>query len=159
MIKKIAFLFALLFFGTPAFGQNTDGYISLYGPPVRVNLSRLPDTGTIYLGDVRTSGSVVTVFTDFKCAPCKSLVSTLRAMDIAVVERPISIISTKDYTAQEYCALQNGPCDISGLEANQKFAKSHGFKAVPVMVRDDGSVMTGSPPRLILESWIRFRWP
>ena len=36
------------------------------------------------------------------------------------------------------------PCDTSGLDANEAFAKAHGFGGTPVLVRpSDGAVLEG----------------
>lgn len=34
-------------------------------------------------------------------------------------------------------------CDTSGLDANQAFAKAHGFGGTPVIIRADGAVLQG----------------
>lgn len=160
---NIRFLFAFLaslIISSPA--MASENFFSFNSAPIKVNMKSLNDNGTIVIGNTQTSDRVVTVFTDFKCGPCMVLIENLRALDIVVIERPISVISSKAHTIQAFCALRDvdiANCDTRGLEANDRFAKSHGFKSVPIMVRDDGSVMEGSQPKLILESWIRFRWP
>ena len=46
-------------------------------------------------------------------------------------------------------------CDTSGLDANEAFARAHGFTGTPVLVREDGSVLLGYRPREFLEAWLK----
>ncbi|PXW69734.1 hypothetical protein C7451_1153 [Blastomonas natatoria] len=46
-------------------------------------------------------------------------------------------------------------CDTSGLDANEAFARQHGFTGTPVIVRDDGAVLHGFRPREFLETWLK----
>jgi thiol:disulfide interchange protein DsbC len=49
-------------------------------------------------------GQSVTVFTDFRCGYCRALTSVLRSMDVKVVERPISVLGSRDIADRVYCA-------------------------------------------------------
>ena len=46
-------------------------------------------------------------------------------------------------------------CDTSGLDANEAFARTHGFTGTPVLVRGDGAVLLGFRPREFLENWLK----
>ena len=46
-------------------------------------------------------------------------------------------------------------CDtLSGLDANEAFARSTASPGTPVIIRSDGAVVHGYRPRDFLESWI-----
>jgi thiol:disulfide interchange protein DsbC len=51
--------------------------------------------------------------------------------------------------------LAKRACDTSGLDANEAFARAHGFTGTPVLVREDGAVLLGFRPREFLESWLK----
>ena len=100
--------------------------------PQHLSLTSLPATGAIVWG--KPSGKTVTVFSDFRCGYCRALSNTLRTMNVRVIERPISVLGSRDLANQVYCAknreealhqayasepLRNaGTCDTSGLDAN-----------------------------------------
>ncbi|MBP8081528.1 MAG: thioredoxin fold domain-containing protein, partial [Arenimonas sp.] len=107
------------------------------------------------------------------CSYCKKLKEELRAIGARVEERPISIFgaqSRKDServlcsprpevalnAAYSGLALANpGPCDTSGLDANEAFAKAHGFGGTPVIVRpSDGAVIEGYRPASALRAFL-----
>jgi thiol:disulfide interchange protein DsbC len=86
----------------------------------------------------------------------------LKAIGARVEERPISIFGAESRKDAErvLCspnpetsasrrlfglALANPkPCDTRGLDANEAFAKAHGFGGTPVIVRpSDGAVIEG----------------
>ena len=47
------------------------------------------------------------------------------------------------------------PCDTSGLDANEAFAKVHGFGGTPVIVRpSDGAVLEGFRPAAALRAFL-----
>ena len=79
-----------------------------------------------------------------------------------VEERPISIFGEKSRKLAEAVICSRDPakalhqaysgetpkkqksCNTSGLDANEAFARSHGFSGTPVMVRaSDGAVLEG----------------
>jgi hypothetical protein len=91
-----------------------------------------------------------------------------------VEERPISIFgadSRRDaervlcsprpelalHMAYSGLALANPkPCDTSGLDANEAFARAHGFGGTPVIVRPaDGAVLEGFRPAAMLREFLR----
>ena len=92
-------------------------------------------------------------------------------MDVRVVERPISVLGSRDLAEQVYCAKNReealhavyageplrtqGSCDTSGLDANERFARAHGLSATPVIVRGDGEVLEGYRTKEFLQSWLR----
>jgi thiol:disulfide interchange protein DsbC len=136
--------------------------------PSRISLDGLPKNGAIVWGN--QSGKTVTVFSDFRCGYCRALSNTLRSMNVRVVERPISVLGSRDLANQVYCSknretalhqayagepLRNSAtCDTSGLDANERFARSHGLNGTPVIVRADGAMIEGYRPKEALASFI-----
>lgn len=130
-------------------------------------LAALPTSGAVTTGRGKHT---VTVFSDFRCGYCKRLHETLATLDVKVIERPISILGTRPISEAVICAADkrravdqayegvsistSGDCDTSGLDANEAFARSHGFSGTPVIIRSDGAVVHGYRPRDFLESWI-----
>ena len=48
------------------------------------------------------------------------------------------------------------PCDTSGLDANEAFAKAHGFNGTPVIVRpSDGAILEGYRPASVLREFLK----
>lgn len=140
--------------------------------PTRVSLARLPANGAITWGPA--DGPKVVVFSDFNCSYCKKLEGELKAIGARVEERPISIFGaeSRQVAEQVLCsprpemslrmaysglALANPkPCDTSGLDANEAFAKAHGFGGTPVIVRpSDGAVLEGYRPAATLREFLR----
>ena len=133
----------------------------------RVSLASLPRDGAIVWGrGTRT----VTVFTDFRCTYCRALASALDQMDVRVIERPISVLGSREIANRVYCAkdparalkaayagetLPEAKCDTTGLDANERFARARGFSGTPVIVRSDGAVIEGYRPREFLETWLK----
>ena len=134
-------------------------------------LAALPDNGAIRWGD---GARTLTVFSDLKCGYCQQLHQTLARMDIAVVERPISILGTRALSNAVLCAdnparalasayrgepvagavTGNARCDTSGLDANEAFARKHGLSGTPVIVRADGAVVRGLRDEAFLSAWL-----
>ena len=140
------------------------------GPDAQIDpaaLAALPDNGAVVTGRGRKT---LTVFSDFRCGYCKRLHETLETLNVKVVERPISVLGTRPISEAVICsadkrralkqaydggAITTGAeCDTSGLDANEAFAKAHGFSGTPVIVREDGAVVHGYRPREFLQSWI-----
>jgi len=136
-------------------------------PPQKVSLVGLPTSGAIEWGG---QGPKVTVFSDFHCGYCRVLHQTLKAMGARVIERPISILGTRAISESVICAedrssavekaysdsdVTKRACDTSGLDANEAFARAHGFTGTPVLVREDGAVLLGYRPREFLEVWLK----
>lgn len=141
------------------------------GPPAplrKLPLDTLPKDGAIVWGN--PSGKTVTVFSDFRCGYCRALSNTLASMNVRVVERPISVLGSRDIADKVYCAKDRAkalhtayagqtvtggkPCDTSGLDANEAFAHKYGLGGTPVIVREDGSVLEGYRPREFLANWL-----
>ncbi|MBA3895673.1 MAG: DsbC family protein [Sphingomonadaceae bacterium] len=133
----------------------------------RVSLTTLPHDGAITWGHGSRS---VTIFTDFRCSYCRALVNALDQMDVRVIERPISVLGSREIANRVYCSkdparavksayagepLPAVKCDTSGLDANERFARARGFTGTPVIVRDDGAVIEGYRPREFLETWLK----
>ncbi|ABQ71477.1 conserved hypothetical protein (plasmid) [Rhizorhabdus wittichii RW1] len=138
--------------------------------PATLSLAGLPRDGAIVWGNKASSQSV-TVFTDFRCGYCRALTSVLRSMDVKVIERPISVLGSRDLADRVYCAKNReealhaaysgapfesgGKCDTRGLDANEQFARSHGLSGTPVIVRSDGAMLEGYRPKDVLEAWLK----
>lgn len=140
--------------------------------PARVSLAGLPANGAVTWGPV--GGPKVVVFSDFNCSYCKKLEGELKAIGARVEERPISIFGAESRRVAEqvlcsprpemslrmaYSGLALAsprPCDTSGLDANEAFAKAHGFGGTPVIVRpSDGAVLEGYRPAASLREFLR----
>ena len=137
--------------------------------PQTLSLDALPKDGAIVWGN--PGGKTVTIFTDFRCGYCRALSNVLRGMDVRVVERPISVLGSRDLADQVYCAKNReealhaayageplrgqAACNTSGLDANEQFARAHGLSATPVIVRGDGEVLEGYRTKEFLQTWIR----
>lgn len=137
-------------------------------PAKNISVAALPAAGSIVWGN--PSGKTVTVFSDFRCGYCKALSAALTSLNVRVVERPISVLGTRELSNQVYCAkdrvaalhsayageaLKNsGSCDTSGLDANERFARQHGLGGTPVIVRSDGAVIEGYRPKEALAAWL-----
>ena len=141
-------------------------------PPRHVPLGKLPAKGAITWGPA--NGPRVVVFSDFHCGYCKKLEAELKAIGARVEERPISIFGAESrrdaervlcsprpelalHMAYSGLALANPkPCDTSGLDANEAFARAHGFGGTPVIVRPaDGAVLEGFRPAAVLRDFLR----
>ena len=120
----------------------------------------LVPSGAIQWGS--KSGPKLIVFSDFNCSYCKRLTAELKKARMRVEERPISIFGEKSRKLAETVICSRDPakalhqaysgetpkkqksCNTSGLDANEAFARSHGFSGTPVMVRaSDGAVLEG----------------
>lgn len=145
-------------------------------PAQKVSLAGLPTTGAIEWGGTGSAqnqpvqNQKVTVFSDFHCGYCRALHQTLKSMGVHVTERPISILGTRAISEAVICAedkpaavesaygdqeVTKRACDTSGLDANEAFARTHGFTGTPVLVRGDGAVLLGFRPREFLENWLK----
>lgn len=134
----------------------------------KVSLAGLPKSGAIEWG---SGGPTVTVFSDFRCGYCKALHEQFRTMNVRVIERPISVLGTRMISNAVVCApdrrkaladayegrdlAASRKCDTTGLDANEKFAREHGFDGTPVVVRSDGAVLQGFRPKAFLETWLK----
>lgn len=146
----------------PAQGQAPPGAAQ------RVSLAGLPADGAIVWGSAR--GPAVTVFSDFRCSYCRALANALEEVGARVVERPISVLGSRELSNRVYCAkdrpralraayagdaLPAATCDTSGLDANERFARAQGFTGTPVLVRSDGAVIEGYRPKEFLVTWLK----
>jgi len=143
---------------------------SLPPRPALLNLAALPKDGAIVWGN-KAATQTVTVFTDFRCGYCRALTNVLRGMDVKVIERPISVLGSRDVADRVYCAKDQeralhaayageplkdeGACNTKGLDANERFAHQHGLSGTPVIVRSDGAMLEGYRPKQFLEAWIK----
>ena len=140
------------------------------GAPAKVALAGLPANGAIFWGP--TNGPRAVVFSDFHCGYCKRLSAELARIGARVEERPISVLGPDSRRLAEYALCAADParalhaayagslpkparrCDTRGLDANEAFARAHGFAGTPVVVRpSDGAVLEGYRPA---EQLLRF---
>ena len=136
-------------------------------PAQRLDLSGLSPAGGIVWG--KPKGRRLTVFSDFRCGYCRALSQVLAQMPVMVIERPISILGSRDLAESVLCAadrakavhaayagegLPRARCDTAGLDENESFARTHGLAATPVIVREDGAVLEGFRNRAMLEAWL-----
>src|SRR3546814_6628870 len=108
---------------------------------------------------------------DCRCGYCRALTGVLKDMNVRVVERPISVLGSRDLADRVYCAknreaalhaayagqpIKGGAsCNTAGLDANEAFAQRNGLNGTPVIVRSDGAMIEGYRPRAFLEAWLR----
>ena len=151
---------------TPRRGVNAP---AASGAPRMMSLAALPEAGGIVWG--ASSGPTVTVFSDFRCGYCRALSGVLESMNVRVIERPISVLGSRDLANQVFCArdrrkavkaayagapiTDTRACDTSPLDANEAFARQQGLAGTPVIVRSDGAVIEGFRPREVLEQWLK----
>ncbi|MBN9504724.1 MAG: DsbC family protein [Altererythrobacter sp.] len=128
--------------------------------PEKVDLSSLPAEGAVRWGN--PAGPKLVVFSDFQCGYCRRLAGELTKAGVAVEERPISIFGAPSRALAEKVLCARDPakalhqayaggepaarkgCAASGLDANEAFARRHGFAGTPVLVRaSDGAVLHG----------------
>ncbi len=139
----------------------------------KVDLSSLPASGAIRWGP--ENGPRLIVFSDFRCSYCAHLSAILREIGARVEERPISTLGSRALSEAVYCAADpvaalhaaydgtppkrgskaHPSCDTSGLDANEAFARAHGFNGTPVIVRADGAVIEGFRPAPVLAAWLK----
>jgi thiol:disulfide interchange protein DsbC len=156
--------------GTSARGEGT----RVVAPAAAhlVQLGELPKAGAIVWGP--PDGPRVTVFTDLHCGFCKRLNVELHEMGARVEERPISVLGTRPLSEAALCARDPvaalekaysgetlppaaAGCDTRGLDANEGFARRHGFQGTPVIVRQDGAVIEGYRDAATLTAWLKQR--
>ncbi len=136
----------------------------------KVDLSVLPAGGAVHWGPV--NGPRLVVLSDFACSYCRRLSAELVKLGARVEERPISIFGPEsrkkaeavlcaaDPAAALHAAYDGRPlataakCDVAGLDANEAFAKQHGFSGTPVIIRADGAVLEGFRPAEQLKAFI-----
>ena len=137
------------------------------GTQQSVSLAGLPASGAIQWG---RGAQRVTIFTDFRCGYCRALTNTLETMNVTVVERPISVLGSRALSERVLCSKDRvralrlayagetpaqASCDTSGLDANERFARAHGFTGTPVIVRSDGAVLQGFRSKEVLVAWLK----
>ena len=151
---------------SPRRGVNT---AAAQAAPRTMSLAALPEAGGIVWGN--PSGQTVTVFSDFRCGYCRALSGVLESLNVRVIERPISVLGSRDLANQVFCArdrrravkaayagepiADTRPCDTSPLDANERFARENSIAGTPVIVRSDGAVIEGFRPKEFLITWLK----
>ena len=143
----------------PAASEQGDNQVAK--APDRVDLSSLPKEGAVRWGN--PEGPKLVVFSDFQCGYCKRLADELAKAEVLVEERPISIFGAESRAIAEGVACAGNPVaalhaayegkapqaqhkcpGARALDANEAFARDHGFSGTPVIVRaSDGAVLHG----------------
>ncbi len=136
----------------------------------RVSLDSLTPNGAIHWGPA--NGPRVIVLSDFHCSYCKKLEAELGRLGAHVEERPISIFGKDSRALAEAVLCAPNPaqavrlayqgtklgkvrtCDTTGLDANEAFAKAHGFSGTPVIIRPDGAVLEGYRPASVIAGFL-----
>lgn len=134
-----------------------------------VPLAELPKAGAVEWGPA--GGERLVVFSDLRCPYCRRLSEELRRLGVRVEERLISVLGTRELSDAVYCAKDpakalhaayagkvptgSPQCDTRGLDANEAFARRHGFMGTPVVVRADGAVIEGYRPAPVLAAWLK----
>ena len=156
--------------GAAAHNDAAAGDAGVRAAPTKVSLAELPAGGAIRWGPA--TGPKVVVFTDFHCPYCLKLSESLASIGARVEERPISVLGTRELTEKVYCShnpvaalhgayrheepvTDTAKCDVSGLDANEAFAKRHRFAGTPIVVRADGEVIEGFRPASELAAWLK----
>lgn len=141
--------------------------------PTRVDLAELPAAGAITWGAANAPRLVV--LSDFACGYCRKLTGELAKLRLRIDEHPISIfgqpsrriaeqvLCASDKVAALHAAYRNAPlpalrpCDVRGLDANEAFARRHGFSGTPVLIREDGAVLEGYRPAAAIKAFVEGR--
>ena len=157
--------------GAKRTGTDESGPAQRPSAPTQVSLAGLTAGGAIHWGP--ESGPKAIVLSDFHCGYCRRLEKELQAIGARVEERPISIFGAESrrLAEQVICAphpaialrlaysevalARAKPCDTSGLDGNEAFAKARGFAGTPVIVRPaDGAVLEGFRPAAELRAFL-----
>jgi thiol:disulfide interchange protein DsbC len=138
--------------------------------PARVRFDRLTPNGAIHWGPA--NGPRVIVLSDFHCSYCKKLEGELAQLGAHVEERPISVLGKDSRALAEAVLCASNPaqavtlayqgvklrkaraCDTTGLDANEAFARAHGFSGTPVIIRPDGAVLEGYRPASLIAQFL-----
>ena len=136
----------------------------------RVSLDSLTPNGAIHWGPA--NGPRVIILSDFHCSYCKKLEAELSRLGAHVEERPISVLGKDSRSLAEAVLCASNPaqavtlayqgvklrkariCDTSGLDANEAFAREHGFSGTPVIIRPDGAVLEGYRPASVIAQFL-----
>ena len=151
--------------GARAQGGDSEAAKGKPQSPEHVDLSSLPAEGAIRWGN--PDGPKLVIFSDFQCSYCKRLSGELAKAGVLVEERPISIFGKESRDLSEAVTCADDPVaalheayegrdvmqgtkaqhkcpGVSGLDANEAFARANGFAGTPVIVRaSDGAVLHG----------------
>src|SRR3546814_11538021 len=114
-------------------------------------------------------GRTGTVFVVFRCGYCRARTGVLKDMNVRVVERPISVLGSRDVADRVYCArnreaalhaayagapIQAGPaCNTYRLDAHEAFAHRHGPRRPPVIARRARAMREGYRTRAFPDEW------
>ncbi|HXY53843.1 MAG TPA: DsbC family protein [Nitrospirota bacterium] len=142
---------------------------------VKVNFSKVPLKDAIVMGP-KTAKRRVVVFTDPDCPFCKKLHEEIKQVlamrnDVAFYIMPFPLPMHKDAYKKVQAilcekslallddafagkALTEPACPNELVEKNIALARELGFNGTPVLVRDDGTVLSGYRPAEQLSEWI-----
>jgi thiol:disulfide interchange protein DsbC len=145
------------------------------GPPKKVDYTKIPLTDAIVLGKEKAKNKVI-VFTDPDCPYCRQLHEIMKQIvakrdDIAfaLIMNPLPMHKDAPKKAQAILcsksleilndAFAGKPvpeptCPADAVVRSQELAKSLDFAGTPMLVRDDGTVLSGYLPEEKLLNWI-----
>lgn len=139
----------------------------------RIDPAELPQAGAIRWG--AKTGPKLVVLSDFACGYCRRLTDELARLPITIEEHPISIFGAASRRLAEQVLCAADPvaalhaayrgqqvagartCDVRGLDANEAFARAHGFGGTPVLIREDGAVLQGYRPAAVIKAFVEGR--
>ena len=104
---------------SPRRGVNT---AAAQAAPRTMSLAALPEAGGIVWGN--PSGQTVTVFSDFRCGYCRALSGVLEDLNVRVIERPISVLGSRDLANQVFCARDRRRA-VKAAYAGEPIADTH----------------------------------
>jgi len=142
---------------------------------MKVNFSKVPLKDAIVMGP-KTAKKKVVVFTDPDCPFCKKLHEEIKQVlamrtDVAFYIMPFPLPMHKDAYKKVQAilcekslallddafagkTLTEPACPNELVEKNIALAKELGFSGTPMLVRDDGTVLSGYRPAEQLSEWI-----
>jgi len=144
----------------------------------KVEVEQIPMTGAITLGAV-SAPVVLHVFTDVRCSHCKTLHQNLEVLvestpEVKVQIHLLPIMMDRElaaalgcsnstrmlraaYDSQDSSSLMSklAPCDITGVEEVEAFARKWQLNSTPSMVFPDGQVVRGSHPLEVIKEMLQ----
>ena len=144
-------------------------------PEVKVDFSKIPLKEAVVLGP-KNAKKKVAVFTDPDCPYCRKLHEEMKLVlakrkDVAfyvflfplemhkdAYKKVQAILCEKSLTLLDDAfagkPLPEPKCGNEAVEKNKALAKSLNFSGTPMLVREDGLVLSGTRPADVLSGWI-----
>jgi thiol:disulfide interchange protein DsbC len=144
------------------------------GTTVKTTEATMVDWQTLPTPAVRWGnplGIKVAVFGDPNCGFCRALRGALKDIGADVHEFAFPILrGSREKWEAVWCAKdrhkalelayggqppKTEPCDITGLDLNDAFARSKGWRGTPILIREDGVVQSGFRSPEALLTWLQ----